>query len=205
MNLSPLFEDDKVRKRERQVEKLLAPVHQALEAPSVLTFRRKRFRLHEDENGPESFRPMGYIILPIGLMFLAGDVSAWPVFVLGYYLTFAVAPRVDINLQRRRWVRRSTGVWPFTWRTAGSLDEWEQVRFAREHKLVWDEESSSGKRIVLGADFWSVGLVARAGNQEPPPLPGFDLPCKRVSRAEALALVQQLARKLDLPLREEAE
>ena len=40
------------------------------------------------------------------------------------------------------------------------------------------------------------------GTGPPPTLPGFDFPCETVSRADALALAQQLARKLNLPLHE---
>jgi hypothetical protein len=196
-------------------ETLLAPLRHALEAPGVLTFAENR---NDEEAKLVHNKYIGAFCLfmgsmvfgeavlvfarvgPIAEKFKAGLFLGVAFVVIGYCMVFSVRARVDIYLWRRRWVHHSSGIRPFTQRTEGSTDEWDAVHFARENYLLDDGE---GGKVKINRRF--VRLIARAGNPVPPMLPGFVFPCEIVSRAEALALAQQFAQKLDLPLHEEAE
>jgi hypothetical protein len=135
---------------------------------------------------PKGDGPWGAVV-PGGIFALAG-----------YCITFWDLHGVQIDLQRRRWLEQKAGIRPFVPRTAGALETWEQVRFAREQRTYEEEDIQT----TWAWDAWSVSLIARGGHRAPLTLPGFDFPCETVSRADALALAQQLAHRVNLPLQQ---
>jgi hypothetical protein len=118
------------------------------------------------------------------------------IFLGGCCCAFRVSHRVEIDLRKRRWKEQHTGIFPFARRTEGSLDVWEHVRYGCLHRVDHDEGGETRR------DVWVVGLDAGARPRPPLPLPGLEFRCESVSRADALALAQELARKLNLSLRE---
>jgi len=172
---------------------------QILETPDRLT-------LTETDATPRWF---GFLILLLAaiipLVFLAAGFpeERWLMLatgssfaLVGYCIAFHVS-RVQIDLAQRRW-RQQLGIFPFVRSAEGSLYDWDHLRFYREQRTMKEESEPP-------FDVWCVSLIARGGHRLPLTLPGFEFPCETVSRLDAMALAQQLANKLDLPLGEEDE
>jgi hypothetical protein len=114
---------------------------------------------------------------------------------IGYWMTFFVL-RLEFDLIQRRW-RHLEGVTPFVRCTEGSLDEWEHVRLERGERSVGGQ---GGSYLA-----WALTLRARDDSRPALALPHFEFPCQDVAVAEATRLAQELASKLNLPLRYEDE
>jgi len=156
-------------------ELLMRPVRQALEDPCVLTFTTGRKDAEPDADG--------LLVMLMGFLFLMHGVTSgeWVMILVGggiilggYGLAFNAPRRVDFDLLQRRWREQEAGVRPFVHREEGALEEWEQVRFAREQRTKLDDDES-GNKVTF--DVWCVSLIARGGRRPPLTLTHFAFPC----------------------------
>jgi hypothetical protein len=187
-------------------ERLLQPIRQILQDPHVLTFGAPK----DEWNALVGLASllMGLMGVGRGIVGLLGKEQAqgspWAgviigaVFALfGYGMVCYVSHHVTFDLLQRCWHEQAAGIRPFALRIEGALEEWKQVRFAREERTESDEAGG-----YLTYEVWAVSLIARDRRRPPLALPWFEFPCQVVERVDATALAQQFAHRLTLPLHE---